>query len=114
MNTRKTGDFYEEIVVRFLQNNGIKIIMKNYRCKMGEIDIIGEDRDTLVFFEVKYRKTNSYGTPFDAIDYRKQKQIIKVAKYFISGNKIDKFIRFDAIGITGSDIEWIKNAFSLT
>ena len=111
MNKRKVGSFYEDSAKRFLSEQGVSILEVNYRCKMGEIDIIGIQGDVLIFFEVKYRKDNRYGSSFDAIDKSKQKKIISCAKYYLTVNKTDRFIRFDAIGIDGDKIEWIKDAF---
>lgn len=113
MNKREKGLFYEDAAAAFLENNGVTILERNYSCKLGEIDIIGIDDDTLVFFEVKYRNTNMYGHALEAIDYKKQKKIIKVANYYMAYKNIDKYIRFDAIGIQENDIEWIKNAFCM-
>lgn len=111
MNKRKQGDFYEEAVSQYLISNGIEIIERNYRCKLGEIDIIGKQDDTIIFFEVKYRKSNAYGYAVEAVDYRKRKKIISCAKFYIAFKNIDSYIRFDVIGITGDEFEWIKNAF---
>lgn len=114
MNKRLKGDFYEQIAVDYIVSQGVEIVCRNYRCRMGEIDIIGYDGDTIVFFEVKYRKNAEYGTPFDAIDYRKQKKIVNVAKFYLNCNPVNKYVRFDAIGITGDEVQWIKDAFTIT
>lgn len=111
MNKRNVGTFYENVAELFLVEQGIKIVERNYRCRFGEIDLIGVDKDTLVFFEVKYRKNTQYGSPFDAVDNRKQRKILSVAKYYLSYKGINKFIRFDVVGIFGNEIEWIKDAF---
>lgn len=113
MNKRQRGNFYEELAANYLSSMGVEILERNYRCRLGEIDIIGVDRDSLVFFEIKYRRGETFGTPFDAIDIRKQRRIINVAKFYLVTHSTDKYIRFDAVGITGDDIEWIKNAFCL-
>lgn len=113
MDKRNKGTFYESAVVEYLKQQGINIIEKNFRTRRGEIDLIGEDKDTIIFFEVKYRKNSSFGSPLAAIDIRKQRRIIGTAKYYLAYRPTDKYVRFDAIGITGYDIEWIKNAFCL-
>lgn len=113
MNKRSVGSFYEEAVSAYLKEKGVQIIEKNFRCRMGEIDLIGIDGDTLVFFEIKYRKNNLYGSPLEAVDYRKQKKIISVAKYYLTYKDVDKYIRFDVIGVCDNEIEWIKDAFCM-
>ena len=92
-------------------SNGIEIIETNYRCRMGEIDIIGRDDDTLIFFEVKYRKSDAYGNALYAIDIKKQAKIRKVAQFYLNYSKHKGYARFDAVGITGDKIDWIRNAF---
>lgn len=85
----------------------------NFRCKIGEIDIIGKDNDTLVFYEVKYRSSDYMGSPKEAINIHKIHKICKVSDFFRLINRIDDNakIRFDVISIKGEDIELIKNAF---
>lgn len=111
MNKRSLGTYYEQAVKAYLVNNGIKILEMNYRCRIGEIDIIGIEEECLVFFEVKYRKDSSYGSPFEAINIKKQNTIRKVAQYYSLKLKWDGFYRFDCIGICGNEINWLKNAF---
>ncbi|MCR5800034.1 MAG: YraN family protein [Lachnospiraceae bacterium] len=111
MNKRNTGNYYEDAAAEYLKDKGIEIVCRNFACRIGEIDIIGRDKDTLVFFEVKYRKNDSYGDALQAVDLKKQKKIIRVADYFIMTHDTGLYYRFDVIGITGDRIDWIKNAF---
>ncbi|MCR5848440.1 MAG: YraN family protein [Lachnospiraceae bacterium] len=113
MNKRRSGNEHEERSVDYLEKNGVRIIDVNFSCKIGEIDIIGKDGDYLVFFEVKYRSSSVYGSPSEAVNYRKQKKICRVSDYFrlIKGIPEDTPIRYDVIAITGEEIDWIKNAF---
>ncbi len=113
MNKRKLGNDKEELACRFLSENNVKILSKNYNTYHGEIDIIGLDGDTLCFFEVKYRKDTDKGDPLEAVTPGKIKHIIKAAKVYLYNNHYseDTFIRFDCIGIKGAEITWIKNAF---
>lgn len=117
MNTRAIGGFYEEAAIEYLKENGISIIDKNVTCgKIGEIDIIGIDQgqkygDTLVFFEVKYRKDMRMGEPSEAVNVQKQLKIRKCAQYYLRFKNINKLIRFDVISICGDKIKWYKNAF---
>ena len=108
----KTG---EEIATQYLIENGYKLIIRNFRCIQGEIDIIAKDKDEIVFIEVKTRKNTNYGTPVDAVDKRKQKHILNACKYYIYINKLEKRkIRFDVIEIYKKEkfyINHIKNIF---
>lgn len=117
MNKRGIGKFYEDAAIVYLTRHGIIIKEQNVYCgKMGEIDIIGIDRsgkygDTLVFFEVKYRKNSNYGSPEEAVNYKKQIKLRKCAAYYLAYKNIKSYIRFDVIAIEGDEIRWYKNAF---
>ena len=113
MNYRKIGTFYEREVVLFLQNKGVRILEQNYRCRQGEIDIIGYDGTCLVFFEVKARNSLRAGEGVEAIHMRKQYTICRVADYYRLVHHISEFreVRYDCISIDLGKIRWIKNAF---
>ncbi len=112
VNKRSIGTFYEERACEYLQEQGICIVKRNFRCKTGEIDIIGKDGDCVVFFEVKYRKTDDFGHAFFAVDKKKQKRICCCAMIYCMQNTWVKELRYDVIGISNTGIEWVKNAFS--
>ena len=103
----------------FLIKNGYTIIKSNYTCKCGEIDIIAQEDDYIVFIEVKTRTNANYGFPVESISCKKRKSIIKSAKVFLlQGKKTDSSVRFDVIEVlTNSEkesdcnINHIKNAF---
>lgn len=113
------GNRGEELAAAFLERNGLKVIERNFHCKGGEIDIVAKDGSTLVFVEVKSRKTLSFGVPQLAVTPFKQRQISKAALTWLAKNRQhDKPARFDVIAILldGSyhhRIEHIKNAFDL-
>ena len=113
MNTRKKGAEYEEKAAQYLQSQGVHILECNYRNRKGEIDLIGRDGEYLVCFEVKYRKNNEMGTPVEAVNYGKQKNICKVADYYRMIHKIGEFtaFRYDVVAICGEEITWYRNAF---
>lgn len=113
MNKREIGAYYEDKVCDFLREKGIEILERNYYCKFGEVDIIGRDQNTLIFFEVKFRTDDRFGNALEAIDRKKQKRIIDCAKYYMAFKDNNLFIRFDAIGITEGKLNWVKNAFGL-
>ncbi len=89
------------------------ILERNYRVKVGEIDIIAKEGDTICFVEVKYRSSKRYGGANYAISSNKQKTIRKVASWYISSHKLkqDSYYRFDAVLIDGEDIQYIRNAW---
>lgn len=111
-NKRKTGAVYEQAAGYYLEQQGYEILLYNYRCRVGEIDLIVRDGDCLVFCEVKYRKSGSKGSPLEAVDVRKQYRIFRCAQYYMMEKHLDEIqCRFDVIGIEGKKITHIKNAF---
>ncbi len=113
-NNRTTGSQYEKLAAKFLAQKGYRILEQNYRIRSGEVDIIAWHNDTLVICEVKYRRSLANGSPFEAVDYRKQRQISKVtAQYLVyRGFGSEVPVRFDVIGISGNGkIDHIENAF---
>ncbi len=114
MNKRETGTEYENKAVAFLEQEGICILEKNFRNRFGEIDIIGADGETLVFFEVKYRKNNAKGAPEEALSPKKCHTICKVADFYRMKHGVGEFspMRFDVIAICGEEIRWLQNAFA--
>ena len=103
----------EEIATNFLKQNGYKILARNYRSNRCEIDIIAEDKSTIIFIEVKTRKNNKFSYPQEAVDSFKQQHIKKTALDYLVRNKLtDNPCRFDVIAISEENkIEFIKNAF---
>jgi putative endonuclease len=106
----------ESIAADRLKKQGYSILELNYRTKLGEIDIIAKDKDTIVFVEVKARKSNSFGNPKFAVTYKKQKKISMVALYYLKSTKqSNSKARFDVVSIISGkgslDLEIIKNAF---
>ena len=100
-NLRQKGTVGEELAIKFLQEKGFSIVQKNFHYgKIGEIDIVAKDKDTLVFVEVKARSSFKYGTGLDAITPSKQRQMVTVTKGYIQINKIVNVpLRFDVISI---------------
>ena len=111
-NNRETGSYYERMAGVYLTEKGYEILEYNYRCKLGEIDIIARDGDYLVFCEVKYRADDRKGTPAEAVDYAKQRVISKSALYYMTVNGIDEIpCRFDVVSIEDDRIILYQNAF---
>jgi putative endonuclease len=82
MNRRETGAMGEKIACNFLGNNGYRIIETNYRCREGEIDIVAQHREVLVFVEVRTKKSLTYGTPEESITYTKMQHLRAVAEHY--------------------------------
>jgi len=115
---QKFGENSETLAAWFLRQNGYKIIEQNYRNRMGEIDIIAQDRKTIVFVEVKSRRSVRYGSPKFAVTPKKQRTISRVALYYLkTTNQTGAKARFDVVAIISNrdepQIEMVKNAFDL-
>jgi len=115
---QKFGERSETLAAWYLEKNGYKILEQNYRNRMGEIDIIAKEKKTLVFVEVKSRRSIRYGSPKWAVTPKKQRKISMVALYYLKTTKqIDVKARFDVVAITSNrdepQIEIVKNAFEL-
>lgn len=115
-NKRSLGGEKEQLAMDYLREQGAKILAKNFYFHGGEIDLIVKDNEYVCFIEVKYRKSNQFGTPEEAVTLSKQKKIIRGANVFLYKNRYptDTPCRFDVISVLGQEITWIKNAFSLT
>lgn len=111
------GKRAESIALKHLKKAGLKLIHNNFYCKLGEIDLIMKDKKTIVFVEVRYRKSDHYGSSVESIDRRKQKRLARAAQFFIISKKWPQNMpyRFDIVGLSGDlitpSIQWIKNAF---
>lgn len=112
-NNRKTGTIYETKASEYLKTQGVRILEMNFSLRGGEIDIIGKDKDTYIFVEVKYRKNNSHGNPEEAVNLNKQRTICRVATLYAKIKKlpVNGSFRFDVISILDNEIKWYKNAF---
>ena len=112
------GKESEAIAVSHLKKNGYRILERNYRSKLGEIDIIAKDKGTLVFVEVKAKRSDRFGNPKEAVTLKKQRKISQVALYYLNDtNQNRSKARFDVVAISlmqdRPTVEIIKNAFDL-
>lgn len=112
-NTRSIGKEKEEQAAAYLAERGVQLLCKNFRCKCGEIDLIGQDKEYLVFFEVKYRRNGEFQNPLAAVGYTKQKKICRTADFYryTRGLSPETPVRYDVVGICREEIVWIQNAF---
>lgn len=113
MNRRAVGTAYEKQAGEYLMEQGYEILEYNFRCRVGEIDIIAHDAEYLVFLEVKYRESEGRGNPLEAVDRKKQRVISRVAAYYCLTHGYGETTpcRFDVVAILGNQISLIKNAF---
>ena len=120
LTRRRAGSYWENIAEAFLNNRGLRLLHRNFSCRLGEIDLVMEDGDTVVFIEVKYRKSNTHGSGADAVDIHKQHRLSRAAAFYLAVNpaRAEQFCRFDVVSIDPDkdeqDINWIKNAFYST
>ncbi|MBI1818364.1 MAG: YraN family protein [Deltaproteobacteria bacterium] len=108
----------ERAAEKFLRRHRYRILQRNYRCAAGEVDIVALDGTTVVFVEVKTRTQEGFGSPLDAVDRRKQGQLARAARYYLSEHALhDRDARFDVVGVwwEGDRVtcELIQNAFDL-
>lgn len=114
----RTGKRGEELAVAYLKSKGYRIIERNYKCLFGEIDIVAKEGNTVVFVEVKSRKSEDFGDPQTAVGWEKKRKISRIAlKYLDEKQLYPCDARFDVVAVkmlpAGNTIELIQNAFEL-
>lgn len=114
MNKREIGTEYEAVAATYLKNQGMVLLHKNFRCRQGEVDLIGLHQECLVFIEVKYRKNKACGTPEEAVGSLKQERICRTSDFFrIRFPQYGNLqVRYDVIAVCEGEIKWYQNAFS--
>jgi len=109
------GECAEQCACDYLVQQGLQLIDKNYRCKMGEIDLIMQHHDSVVFIEVRYRKNQQFGGALASITASKQHKLRLAAEHYLQLKAVKHYSRFDVIAISGElkspQINWIQNAF---
>lgn len=103
------GSQAEEDALQFLLRNGLNLVDRNYRCRFGEIDLIMQNGDELVFVEVRKRKNMDFGGAAQSVSYAKQSRLIKTAKHFLMKYRQAPACRFDVIAMEGDKCQWLKN-----
>ena len=101
-----------------LERCGVRILAANYACAAGEIDLIGKEGDAILFVEVKTRTSEAFGPPHLAVHQRKQRQIVRVAQWFLAERRLhETACRFDVLAVTFLNdevtprIQWVRDAF---
>jgi putative endonuclease len=115
---QRLGAEGERAAEKYLRRQRYTILQRNYRCRAGEVDLIALDGYVVVFIEVKTRTQPGFGTPLEAVDLRKQRQIQRAAQYYLAQNRLqDRDARFDVVGVwsEGGEVhcELVKNAFEI-
>ena len=114
--SKAIGDRAEDQSARFLESHGLKVLVRNFRCRGGEIDLICRDGKALVFVEVRLRRNACFGGAAASISQGKQRRIILAARHYLAANaKNDADCRFDCLLLDGNpehSIEWIRDACS--
>ena len=118
-----TGARIEQLANQWLTQQGLHAVERNYRCRLGEIDIIMLDRQQLVFVEVRYRKQAGFGSPADTVDRRKQQKLVRAARHYLAHrpHHNQRACRFDVLAVQPADNadnkgtlhwHWIQHAFT--
>lgn len=107
------GAIAENKALSYLQAQGLILLHQNYYCRFGEVDLIMQDQDTLVFIEVRYRKSSDFGGALASINQTKQRKIIKTASHYLTQLTSEPYCRFDAIALNDTETKpiWVKDAF---
>lgn len=122
LNTQAIGKQTEAAAKKFLLQQGLRFIEENYFCRKGEIDLIMQDKQQLVFIEVKFRRNNSHGSGAEAVTLQKRLKIISAARHYLHQHHLTEVIscRFDVVSLNPTsnkrapfNIEWLANAFDL-
>tara|TARA_B110000114_G_C14899310_1_gene319999 strand:+ start:204 stop:584 length:381 start_codon:yes stop_codon:yes gene_type:complete len=121
LTSYQVGQVNEKISSQYLRRHGLKFVTQNFHSRQGEIDLIMQDNDTLVFIEVKYRKNNNFGGAIAAISHTKKQKIRKTAQFYLQQHGLNAYntpCRFDVVTLQGNkndhstpQITWLKNTF---
>ena len=106
---QQTGDAGEERALAYLQQQGLRLVERNFRCKMGEVDLIMRQDAVLVFVEVRARADDRHGGAAASITPAKQRRLIRAAQFYLQRLRTLPACRFDVIAIDGDTLRWLKN-----
>ena len=110
------GTGAEARALSFLEDRGLKLLARNWRCKAGELDLVMRDGDTVVVAEVRMRRRVDYGHPIETVDARKQARLVRATRLLLARKPelADEPLRFDIVTLDGDgSIEWLKEAFDV-
>src|SRR4051812_36671480 len=113
--SRALGAQAESRVAEFLRQKGYRVVDRNWTCRGGEIDLVCEHGDTLVFVEVRARTDDAHGTPLESVVDGKRRRLVRAAEIYLHQKKLwDRACRFDVVAISGDAIEHVEDAFTTT
>jgi putative endonuclease len=104
-----TGSAGEDAALAHLEQNGLTLLQRNFRCKGGEIDLVMTERATLVFVEVRKRADTRHGGAAASVTAHKQRRLILAAQIYLQRYKMPPACRFDVVAIDGTQMNWLKN-----
>lgn len=117
MNRQETGEHYERLAERYLTEQGCKLLQRNARYRCGELDLIMQHANQLLFIEVRYRRYSGWGGAVESVDYRKQRKLIRAAEIWLAQHPrfANSICRFDLVTIDSAEVStqciWYKDAF---
>ena len=109
-NSQRIGDAAEERALQFLKTQGLTLLQRNFRCRGGEIDLIMQEHQTLVFVEVRQRSSGSHGGALASVTPQKQKRLLLAAQIYLQRFQSAPACRFDVVAYDGQQRQWVKNA----
>ena len=116
--TSATGARWEKLALKHLESRGLSCITENFRCRMGEVDLVMRERDCLVFVEVRYRRSNRFSTAAGSVDGLKQRKLTRTAAAFLARHPefCDLGVRFDVVAFDAAcddqcTLQWLQDAF---
>lgn len=109
---RLTGKKAEDVACSFLLRNGLSLVQRNYHCRYGEIDLIMQDSESLVFVEVRFRSSIMFGSAAESVDSNKQRKLVFTASHYLQKHPTNQPTRFDVVALSPQqEPEWVINAF---
>jgi putative endonuclease len=114
MDRREIGRTAEDTAVAFLESRGVEILLRNFRRRLGELDVVARERDTLVIAEVRTRSNTLFGGAAASVNFPKQTKLRRAAALLLQERKdlAGLRVRFDVIAVTATGVQWIKHAFT--
>ena len=114
MDRRQIGKAAEDTAATFIESQGLRVVLRNFRRRTGELDIVARDNGTLVIIEVRTRSSDAYGGAAASVDFRKQSKLRRAAALLLQQRKdlAGLRVRFDVVAMSPAGIEWIKHAFT--
>ncbi|MGB4074288.1 YraN family protein [Pseudomonas sp.] len=118
ISTQQRGNAAEALARQHLEQQGLRLLAQNWRCRLGELDLVMLDADTVVFVEVRYRRYSAWGGAVESVDARKREKLSRAAQHFLQQESrwAKHPCRFDVIAINAdsqapAQLNWIQNAF---